>query len=301
MKNKTFSMKVLAVSAAALAVGIFMPARAGGFADVVLVVDESGSMAGEHSWIAGMLPSLEAGLLAKGVGTGTPNQYAIVGFGSNTISPGDPRTVTSPAWTTAADAAADAAGLIVPGGFEDGYDGIAYAFDTLGFRAGAAVNVILVTDEDRDIANAGESFASIKSRLAGVNGLLNAVVNNAFLVGTAPAIGVSNESSLIGYLADGLGGYTASAPGAGSIGSGFGTTTTDYVDLALQSGGAGWDLNILRNGGLDAASFTAAFVDIKVKEVVEQTVPEGETYLAMVPLAAFGVWAYRRRQQQKAA
>ena len=52
---------------------------AAGTADVIFVVDESGSMNTEHGWIAGMVASLDAGLVNAGV---TGNQYGLVGFGS---------------------------------------------------------------------------------------------------------------------------------------------------------------------------------------------------------------------------
>ncbi len=63
-------------------------AEASGALDVIIVIDESGSMAGEQAFLADFIPDLEAGLLAAGVGTnpGTgPNQYGLVGFGSGTV------------------------------------------------------------------------------------------------------------------------------------------------------------------------------------------------------------------------
>ncbi|MBN1585793.1 MAG: PEP-CTERM sorting domain-containing protein, partial [Candidatus Omnitrophica bacterium] len=46
------------------------------YADVVLVVDESSSMGGEHAWLQTMVPSLQAALLTAGVGTGADvNRY----------------------------------------------------------------------------------------------------------------------------------------------------------------------------------------------------------------------------------
>ena len=59
-------------------VAVTLAASGHAYADVVLVVDESGSMQGEHDWIEDMIPALEEALLARGIG---PNRYAIVGFG----------------------------------------------------------------------------------------------------------------------------------------------------------------------------------------------------------------------------
>ncbi|QDT46981.1 tRNA(Glu)-specific nuclease WapA precursor [Symmachiella dynata] len=46
-------------------------------ADVVFIVDESGSMEDEHAWIAGMVTSLDSSLNANGV---TGNRYSLVGY-----------------------------------------------------------------------------------------------------------------------------------------------------------------------------------------------------------------------------
>jgi hypothetical protein len=64
--------------------------------------------------------------------------------------------------------------------------------------------------------------------------------------------------------------------------------------MALATGGAGWDLNQLRAGGLTSDSFTKAFTDIKVKEIVEQT-PDGGTTLAMLGAVLAGLAGLRRK------
>lgn len=46
-------------------------------ADIVFIVDESGSMAGEHAWIGGMVQTLDTSLAAQGI---TNNQYAMLGY-----------------------------------------------------------------------------------------------------------------------------------------------------------------------------------------------------------------------------
>ena len=58
--------------------------EAASFADVVVVVDESGSVSGEHAWIGGMIPPLEANLVSRSVGAGADaNRYGLVGFGAS--------------------------------------------------------------------------------------------------------------------------------------------------------------------------------------------------------------------------
>ncbi len=249
-------------------------------ADVVVIVDESGSMGGEHTWLPGMIADLEAGLLAAGVGTGADaNNYALVGFGGHTAGDVPHKHLVGGAdWGTSAQFGIAAGGLVTSGGFEDGWNGIDYFFDNYTPRGGdIALNVILVTDEDRDNQNGALSYANVLAQLTSAGALLNAVVNCGFGPG-ADVLGV--DSSGDAYKADGLGGFTTVAGGSQSGGC-AGTTKANYVDMAWASGGAAWDLNKLRAGGLTAESFSSAFVDIKVQEIT--TPPTG------IPEPATGV------------
>jgi hypothetical protein len=58
----------------------------------------------------------------------------------------------------------------------------------------------------------------------------------------------------------------------------------NYIDVALGTGGAAWDLNALRAGGDSALSFGEAFIDIKVSEIISQ--PPSNP--APIPLPAAG-------------
>ena len=48
------------------------------YADILFVVDETITMAGDHDWLEAMIPQLDAALQARGIG---PNRYILVGFG----------------------------------------------------------------------------------------------------------------------------------------------------------------------------------------------------------------------------
>lgn len=260
--------------------------QAASFVDVVVVVDESGSMSAEHAWLPGMINALNTEL----VNLGYTVNYGLFGFGS-TANPNG-RTLLNAG--TAAQFGTAASNLVTSGSSEDGYTALKFASDNYSFTVGAARNYILVTDEDRDVRVAANTYATTLALLTGQNALLNAVLNNPFTCATATS-GVIGRTNSTGYVANGSGGYTTC--GSPVTGDGANNTETDYVPLALATGGAAWNLNILRAGGNSSLSFTDAFVDIKVQEIIEQTgVPEPSTY--MMGGTALLLLGWMRRRQR---
>ena len=264
-------MRMLARIIGIVSAGMLLSAQAqaiGAFADIVVLVDESGSMSAEHAWIGSTILSLEAELAAAGVGTGVDaNRYQLVGFGgtSSHVLGHD-----HGGFTNAFDFNAETSTLTLAGATEDGYDAIDHALG-LGIRAGASFNIILITDEDRDNAGNTLNFTNILAAMNAQDAILNVVVNNPFFEsdGTTAAIGVDSDG--FAYTKDGSGGFTTSV--GGIVGNGVGTTEIDYVPLALATNGAAWNLNDLRAGGFTADSFTAAFIEIKVAEIIEDVNP----------------------------
>ncbi len=233
------------------------------FADVVTIVDESGSMSGEHRWIGEFVSQLEPGLLDQNVGGNISNQYGLVGFerSPREIPVGDSKMGSAEEFVTAAG------NLRLYGGTEDGWRALRHVVETYPLRDDAAKNLILVTDEDRDYA-ANISYDDILTLLQDNGVLLNAVVNASFRCDDGRrALGIDSAGG--GYVADNSGGFTTCSEAVPAGGSG--NTIAHYVNLALETGGAAWDLNYLRSGGHWAQSFSAALIEIKVNEIVRQT------------------------------
>ncbi|MFN0134278.1 MAG: PEP-CTERM sorting domain-containing protein [Phycisphaerales bacterium] len=302
-------MKIGIASGLMAAAMVAASAQAASIADIVFVVDESGSMGGEHAWIAGMIASLNAGLASKGVSA----QYGLVGFGGGGAgNAGRQINVGGGQFGTAAQFATAAGSLVTTGSTEDGYAGVNFGMGYT-FRPGAAQNFILITDEDRDIVNAAVTFASLSAALNARNALLNVVVDADLNNGatTAAALGINGKTvgtppinpNAINYKADGAGGFLKT-PGA-RVSGGFGTTEGDYINMAFGVGfmgpmgpvnGAAWDLNQLRLGGNTAVSFTKAFVDLKVQEIIQQTIPlPTGVWMGLVGLAGVGIVRRVRR------
>lgn len=243
--------------------------RSIGDAEVLVVIDESGSMRSYQQWVKNMIPVLDAKLQDAGVGVNDANHYGLVGFGHSSVYA---RTVMvgGDKFGTAKEFQSAAATLRLNGGTEDGWEGIHYALSGYSKADKAARNIILVTDEDRDNTAGQISYSSILQELDGQAALLNSVVNARFKCGDGTsALGMNSER--VGYVADGQGDYTLCENALAYSGSG--NTIAHYVEMAMENGGAAWDLNYLRSGGHYAESFSKALIDIKVKEIIEQLPP----------------------------
>ncbi|TVR95235.1 MAG: choice-of-anchor A family protein [Wenzhouxiangellaceae bacterium] len=247
-------------------------------ADVIFVVDESGSMSGEHNWIAGFTFGLEAHLLANEVGMGLDeNLYGLIGYERvpRPLPVGGQQMGDIYALMTAT------ALLRTSGGTEDGWRAIRHALTDYPMREGSARNIILITDEGRDITDPNITYESLLGELNDANAILNAVVNARFRCRNnegnwVPALGMDADG--IGYLADGQGGYlTCSEPEATWGHTNTISTLVAYVPLALDTGGAAWDLNFLRSGGPNAISFARALTDIKIREILEHLPPRPQS------------------------
>jgi len=249
-------------------------AEAATTADILFVVDESGSMEGAHNWLEGMIVNFDQELRNAGI---TSNRYALVGYGSYDYEGHfDPHKHNS--WMTPSGFKTEVGRLVSNGAEEDGYNAIHYALNNYSFRsasnADAALNIILVTDEDRDKLNRSLTYGSMLTELEQFNAMLNVVVDvnyGSFGTGVEGALGVDYQG--VAYLPDGSGNYVTSTDtryrAIQQDGIGNKTTANDYIKLAWDTGGAGWDLSqMVASDSLLNDSFSRAFIDIKVKEIV---------------------------------
>ncbi|MEM8554236.1 MAG: vWA domain-containing protein [Pseudomonadota bacterium] len=264
-----------------------------GSADIVFIVDESGSMGGEQDFLEDIVDDLDILLALTGI---TDVNYGVIGFG-RTANSGDPRDVSS-GLTDLTGAQNALANLEAEGSFEDGFVAIQFALDNLALTAETRF-FILVTDEDRDIGNRRVTKTTVSDGITNADVTPVVIVNNQFFDDTGTrALGIDADGEA--FVADGTGGFNVGSTDANSIGFSEGSTDTDYVDLALTLGGTAWDLNLLRAGGSSAQSFSNAFLGITTgfepapsfDAVAAVPVPASLPLLA----AGIGFLAYRRHQ-----
>ena len=170
------------------------------------------------------------------------------------------------------------------GGKEDGYAGLNEALQ-LPFRDDAAVNLVIITDEERDEVEQLLTFDLIQNRIGDSGAILSAVLNAEFDDENGDsALGIDAFGN--SYIPDEQGGFSTSEGGiyTGSrpvaFGLGVGDTENieeEYVNLALALDGTIWDLNQLRSGGDAAVSFTKAFVELQSEAISEQFLVDVES------------------------
>ncbi|MFN9605166.1 MAG: putative Ig domain-containing protein, partial [Planctomycetota bacterium] len=234
--------------------------------DVVLIVDESGSMR-EHSWIERMIRSLDQSLVERGL---VDNRFAVIGYGNVLVAP---RILLAPGdsdpWATAEMASQRAAYLQANGDTADGYLGIEFALDLLEFRANASRQAILVTDEDRDVVGTHLTFETIRVALDQNDVDLHTVSDFEVSIpllepGVTPFGFYRNNESLppLYTVYSGLdnGGFRSLSVPEVEL-SDSSTTIEDYVDLSTAVGGSSWTIPSVRDASQSTlSSFTKAFV-----------------------------------------
>lgn len=231
-----------------------------GTADILFVVDESGSMAGEQAWLTSIITTLDQSLNNAGVAN---NRYGLVGF-ANTgriLQSGGDRWMNVQNFQTASRSLSTSRS-----GSEDGYDGIFFAMSNYTFRPSASRVMVLVTDEDRTTVNSSRNFANTAALLTDQNVIFSIVANANMEDGNGTAAyGV--ESDGVSYVEDAQSGFATTQGGKfvrseAISGGSIARIKEHYVDLAWQVDGVTWDLNFLRDTPAAATAFTNVFTQV---------------------------------------
>ncbi|MBS1159138.1 MAG: autotransporter outer rane beta-barrel protein [Proteobacteria bacterium] len=260
-------------------------AQAASTVDMVVAIDESGSMSGEHNaFIGSYIKNLDNVLNAQNV---TVNRYGLGGFGGSTgqgVSSNEAGRETgwalyrnlnlgtnkSDVWGTANQFNAVTPQLETSGGTEDGYRMIDYILRNYSFRNNAGASILLITDEDRDIdtggtpvttglpagstiyntsGNTASNILALQSVLDQKKIVLHGVVNQRFNDkngNTAIAIVGKDPSTGFAFVKNPTTGVVSKTSGY-ALGSASGTTESDYTKLALATGGTVADIDQLRS------------------------------------------------------
>jgi hypothetical protein len=200
---------------------------------LILVVDESGSMRGRHSWIADVLPALGYALDARNVNS-LPDQlyFTLAGFTT--------RGRDLAQRSSDIDAARAVGALRTDGGTEDGYVAIRDVLS--GYLAGneySPTTVILITDEDRDVTDRELTLASLANQLV-VNGIVVHAVIRARIVCPDQRAGIAIDRSRVAVVS---GQDKFSTCSDAEV-----RTFHDYAELAYATGGLVWNLEMIAGG-----------------------------------------------------
>jgi hypothetical protein len=258
------------------------------YVDVVVVIDESASMADEQQFTKKMINKFEETLTKHDFGTTNgPNRYGLVGFGfddPNSSHPNvHPHTLNgNQLFGTPVDYANAVTGLKAHGGSTPGEDGYAGIKCALGYpwRQDAKKIIILVTDENRDMVDHTiVSANSMISNLLKHEVTLNAVVycdirpkfNKYELTFQAPGLspllptGMAIDANNTVYTAGNNGTYTTSPggkiqddPGLWGVAHAKGSVT-DYANVAFATGGLAGDFKTIEDYG--TANYASAAAD----------------------------------------
>ncbi|XP_065175385.1 uncharacterized protein LOC135805293 isoform X2 [Sycon ciliatum] len=259
-------------------------------ADIIVIVDESDSMAFvQKSWFRETIRYLEDSLRKHGIGVypGIPNQYSLVGFGRSHF-PNDTHPVarqrvildSSGNRVYGVDGFEEAcAALQASGSREDGYNSIRFALEDIPElrlrQTSVAPIVILVTDEDRDRHRDAASLtrSGLKRLIRKSGAQLECIVDNSFLMNGREGYGM--DAGGVVYRSSRFVGQFEKVLVTGNprrvTGYHRRNVRRDYTHVALELGGAAWDLKKLLQDDVPDNGSVQAFVNRTV-EMVEHRV-----------------------------
>ncbi len=232
----------------------------------VFLVDESGSMGGEQTFLQTFVPNLDTQLATSGV---TTRQYGLIGFGSSSVNARQ-LNVGGSQFGTAAEFATAVPNLLLDGSIEDGYQAIQYALDNYVFNNSTNTRrvLVLVTDEDRDNTSS-PTFTSLEMALINAGISLSGILSQSIEESKETALGASSTQTFLDTNNDGV----PETSGPPTFTGAAGTTFEDYTQLILNvPGGCVADLDQLRAGGNAADAFAIALADCFVQQAISGSV-----------------------------
>ncbi len=249
--------------------------------DIVFIIDESGSMGDDQAEVQARITNI-----AEQLGFAVDFQFGLVGFGASFGNPygGAPRIVL-PLTNNLDDFAAAVDSLVANGGFEPGFEATITAMsDPMGFREGAGVCAILISDEDADFssqapATRADALAALNARDAVFLGIVNPNFGNT-----------SNDyGPNVGSLSQATGGAVFSIINfRNNPGPVLAAIVDDCAQAIIQS--APPDLEVSKTDGLttavagDTLTYTLSVMNVSVQNatgvIFTDTLPLHTTFVA---------------------
>ena len=232
--------------------------------DVIFVLDQSSSMEPERDWLTRMVSEIESDLKKAGFGIHQEchNMYALVAYGRQSPNPFAYTLTLNNQSLVKNSSFADLVSMLPVsfyGGREDGYEAINHALKNVPVRRKLRyyfpyeyhVELILISDEDRDVEDQSVTKSAIQHMLQLHDARLHVIVDNTFNIDTVRALGISlTGSDQRGYVA--VRGNTqpqcavVGLSAAVGLGKGYAKTREHYTDLALDVFGSAWDTKHLK-------------------------------------------------------
>ena len=193
---------------------------------IIVIVDESGSMRGRHDWLMETLPALGQALVER-------NKYDLPDALEFTLAGFTLRSRELVQQASGIETARAVSYLRTEGGTEDGYVAIREVLDGHPEHGGSPTTVILVSDEDRDVTDPSISLESLSNYLA-MKGVVLHVIGSARIKCPSYGAGIALDQNGVA-LRTGLDGLSSCENATAQV-------VPDYAELAWATGGLIWDL-----------------------------------------------------------